>query len=267
MSSFLFFGVVGQGEASRALVPPIITSLTPMTQTRSLADRLKITCNVSATRSANITWRRVDGRRIRGKIVTTCFVSVLKLRQLRLTNTAKYTCTARNRAGKVEKSAFLKVKDATLLTALKRTVLMHRHLSERRPLSLLTNKLSMFSAIPEIVSLSAPRIDVDTNGKLTCKGTGYPVPLVEWMIPLDDGKVITVTSGKSYQQKYRGTETKIDNENQWAEVSLFVNSVTVSDWKKSYTCLAAHSEGSTTKKINITGHRQFFILLSLHSFL
>eukprot|EP00794_Sanderia_malayensis_P001177 gene1177-547_t len=183
--------------------PPIITSLTPMTQTRSLADSPMITCNVSATRSANITWCRVDGRRIRGKIVTTGLVSVLKLRRLRVTDTANYTANSQE----------LSWKDATFLAVLKRTVLMHRHLSERRPLSLLTNKFPMFSAIPEIVSLSAPRIDVGTNGKLTCKATGYPVPLVEWMIPLNDGK-----------------------------------------WKRSYTCLAANSEGSTTKKINITGH-------------
>eukprot|EP00794_Sanderia_malayensis_P003560 gene3560-4064_t len=200
-------------------VPPKITTLTPVTQTRSLAERPIITCNVNATPSANITWSRVDGKPIRGKIMTTGLVSVLKLKRLRLTDTANYTCTAENRAGKVEKSVFVKVK-----------------------------------AIPEIVSLSAPRIDVDTNGKLTCRATGYPVPLVEWIIPLDNGDVITVTSGKSYQQKYRATETRIDNENEWAEVSLFINSVRVSDWKKNYTCLAANSEGSTIKKINITGH-------------
>ncbi len=100
------------------LVAPNVTSLTPVSQFKGDGEKAYLTCVTTGVPSVNITWKRRDGKPVRGKITTIGFTSVLKIRRLESSDTGYYHCVAENRAGKSEKSAFLKVKGQLLFLML-----------------------------------------------------------------------------------------------------------------------------------------------------
>lgn len=88
---------------------PNITSLYPEVQYQSLGQKAEITCVFQGIPFANVSWI-FDGKKdLTKKCKTSNSTSVLKLRRLKRKDTGFYTCVAYNRAGKIEKRAYIKV--------------------------------------------------------------------------------------------------------------------------------------------------------------
>ena len=88
---------------------PIITSISPATQYRSLGGKAVIECEFGGIPFANVSWKFEAGNGVIYRYTKFSNSSVLKLGKLRRRDTGYYTCVAYNRAGQVEKRAYVKV--------------------------------------------------------------------------------------------------------------------------------------------------------------
>ena len=132
-------------------------------------------------------------------------------------------------------------------------------------LLILKSQLLFFTAPPSItIRTPKPHINVDADGKITCRAMGFPIPTVEWELEITGGTKLILTSGQKHEKKFIVTTTDVDKVKESAESSLFINDVTTSDWRTNYTCIAANSEGSVFTIVKVTG---FSELLSFHPIL
>ncbi|XP_065053384.1 fibroblast growth factor receptor 1-like [Rhopilema esculentum] len=197
---------------------PNITSITPAIQYKSVNDKAVIKCSVEGHPYANVTWEHDGGNDISRKVTTKNNTSILKLRWLEVSDTGYYNCIANNRAGRVQKKAFIKVHYPPKITAL-----------------------------PPFTN-----INVDANGRIQCKAVGSPIPRVYWHIETGSKK-IELVSGQSHGTKYSVSKTEKDLIEEAASNYLVINSVDVNDWKSNFTCMVANSQGSDVETVKIQG--------------
>ena len=134
---------------------------------------------------------------------------------------------------------------------------------------MIANFFLSFLDTPRIIYITRnPHVNVGSNGTITCRAKGYPLPGMFWHFV--KGKTpISLSSGDKYKRKFSSSLTKMNRREEWSESVLTIYSVQPEDWLINFTCVASSDQGSTVKLVYLEGfsklHISIFISPCFHS--